>query len=231
MHTLLKPAKAPGGSARSGIIGVAIADADAGIREAMAWCINRMDHFRVARQFASAAEALAGLDSRLIQLILVSQNLPDKPGKVCLGELRAAAPSTACLLYSTYEDSEELFRSTPGGAGTYVLKRTSASEFLEPIAGALSEPNPTPQSMLDGVWQYFKHSLSSPPASDAAHELANLTRREEEVLALLGKGQPDKEIAEHLRISAHTVHGHVRKIFEKLGVHNRTEAVVRYLQK
>jgi len=137
----------------------------------------------------------------------------------------------ACLLYSTYEDSEELFRTTPGGAGTYVLKRTSATQFLEPISAALQESNPTPQMMLNGVWQYFKNTLATPPTAGFGHELANLTRREEEVLALLGKGQPDKEIADHLRISAHTVHGHVRNIFEKLGVHNRTEAVVRYLQK
>jgi DNA-binding NarL/FixJ family response regulator len=216
---------------QSNRIPVAVAEADSGIREALVWCLNRMEHFRCARVFASAAEALAGLDPELFRLILVSQNLPDKPGNVCLGELRGAAPMVACLLYSTYEDSEELFRSTPGGAGIYLLKRTSATEFLEPIASALMETNPTAQVMLNGVWQYFKNALSSPPTSGSGHELANLTRREEEVLALLGKGQPDKEIADHLRISAHTVHGHVRKIFEKLGVHNRTEAVVRYLQK
>ena len=232
LHTQVRPQKSrvqPIG--QSNRIPVAVAEADSGIREALVWSLNRMERFRCARVFASAAEALAGLDPELFRMILVSQNLPDKPGNVCLGELRGAAPTMACLLYSTYEDSEELFRSTPGGAGTYLLKRTSATEFLEPIAGALSEPNPTAQQMLDGVWQYFKNALSSPPTNGSGHKLANLTRREEEVLALLGKGQPDKEIADHLRISAHTVHGHVRKIFEKLGVHNRTEAVVRYLQK
>jgi DNA-binding NarL/FixJ family response regulator len=235
LHTFVRPTnqvlKAPSESLVADSIPVAIAEPDAGVRAALAWCINRMEHFYCARFFSSAAEALAGLDTGAFRLILASQNLPDKPGNVCLGELRDAAPAVACLLYSAYEDSEELFRTTPGGAGTYVLKRTSATQFLEPISSVLLEPNPTPQTMRNGVWQYFKNTLASPPASGLGHELANLTRREEEVLALLGKGQPDKEIADHLRISAHTVHGHVRKIFEKLGVHNRTEAAVRYLQK
>jgi len=64
-----------------------------------------------------------------------------------------------------------------------------------------------------------------------AHELVNLTPLEHEILDLLSKGHPDKEMAEILRISTWTVHGHLKKIFEKLGAHNRTDAVVKYLHK
>ena len=69
------------------------------------------------------------------------------------------------------------------------------------------------------------------PVSSAAPELALLTTREQEILELLGKGYLDKEIASVLRISAWTVRGHLKSIFERLRVHNRTEAVVKYLQK
>ena len=85
--------------------------------------------------------------------------------------------------------------------------------------------------MAPTVWQYFKDSLSSMPVGGAARQLANLTQREHEVLALLSKGQPDKEIADQLGISIYTVHEHVRNIFDKLGTHNRTEAAVKFLQK
>ena len=71
----------------------------------------------------------------------------------------------------------------------------------------------------------------SSPIGGAPHELANLTQREQEVLALLSKGHQDKAIAERLSISIYTVHVHVRNIFEKLGVHNRMGAVVKYFQK
>lgn len=85
--------------------------------------------------------------------------------------------------------------------------------------------------MAPAVWQYFKDSLISLPVGGAARQLANLTRREHEVLELLSKGHPDKDIADQLGISIHTVHEHVRNIFEKLGAHNRTEAAVKFLQK
>jgi DNA-binding NarL/FixJ family response regulator len=81
------------------------------------------------------------------------------------------------------------------------------------------------------VWEYFKSTIASIPIGSPARQSSHLTQREQEVLALLSKGQSDKEIAEWLRISIHTVHEHVRNIFEKLRVHNRTEAVVKFLQK
>jgi DNA-binding NarL/FixJ family response regulator len=85
--------------------------------------------------------------------------------------------------------------------------------------------------MATGVWRYFLEHVSRLPISSAGRSLTDLTQREHEVLALLSRGHPDKDIADRLAISVYTVHEHVRNIFEKLGVHNRTEAVVRFLQK
>ena len=85
--------------------------------------------------------------------------------------------------------------------------------------------------MADAAWQYFKDTVFSSPIGGSTQELTNLTQREHEVLALLSKGHQDKAIADKLRISVYTVHVHVRNIFEKLGVHNRTGAVVKYFQK
>ena len=210
---------------------VAIAESDAGIRQALVSCINHMERFCCAATFASAAEAVRELPRRPTALVLVSHSLADKPGTACLEELKVAAPGVAGLLYSVYEDSEELFRATPGGAGTYLLRRTPPTRFLEPITEVLARKNLSNEEMAVGVWQSFKSTVASLPIGGPARQLAHLTQREHEVLALLSKGQLDKEIAERLGISIYIVHEHVRNIFEKLGVHNRTEAVVKFLQK
>jgi DNA-binding NarL/FixJ family response regulator len=217
--------------AGTGSLKVAIAESDGGIRQALVWCINHMDGFCCEATFASAAEALRELPRRPACLVLVSHSLADKPGTDCLEELKVTAPGVAGLLYSVYEDSEEMFRATPGGAGTYLLRRTPPTQFLEPIAEVLARGNLSDEEMAAGVWQYFKNTVASLPIGGPPRQLTHLTQREHEVLALLSKGQLDKEIAERLGISIYTVHEHVRNIFEKLRVHNRTEAVVKFLQK
>ena len=145
--------------------------------------------------------------------------------------MKAVAPGITGLLYSVYEDSEELFRATPGGAGTYLLRRLPPTEFLEPIAGWLKQGRLLGEELAPAVWQYFKDGVASMPVGGSARQLANLTQREHEVLGLLSKGHPDKDIADRLDISVHTVHEHVRNIFDKLGAHNRTEAAVKFLHK
>jgi DNA-binding NarL/FixJ family response regulator len=210
---------------------VSVVESDAGIRQALEWCVNRMDGFRCAAVYASAAEALRESPRQRVHLALISHNLADQPGPVCLAELKAVAPQTAGLLYSVYEDSEELFRATPGGAGTYLLRRTLPHQFLDPVAGRLQSGPLLADELAPAAWQYFKDSVASMPVGQSARQLANLTQREHEVLALLSKGHPDKDIADRLGISIYTVHEHVRNVFEKLGAHNRTEAAVKFLQK
>jgi DNA-binding NarL/FixJ family response regulator len=210
---------------------VAIAESDTGIRRALEWSINQMDGLYCVAAFTSAEEALRDLRRWPIQLVLVSHNLSDRSGTACLETMKATAPDVAGLLYSVYEDSEELFRRTPGGAGTYLLRRTGPTEFLEPIRAWLKQGSLPGEQMASAAWQYFKDSVISMPVGGPARHLGSLTQREHEVLGLLSKGHPDKEIADQLGISVYTVHEHVRNIFDKLDAHNRTEAAVKFLQK
>lgn len=211
------------------VVRVAIAESDAGIRVALANCVNRMPGFECAAAFANSKDALDHAMHHALHLVLIGQNAAEKPGSVCLEELRSVAPAVAGLIYSVHEDSEELFRTTPGGAGYYLLKRVGPGDFLEPIVEVLEARSPG--KIIDAAWQYFKNTVFSSPIGGSTQELTNLTQREHEVLALLSKGQQDKAIADKLRISIYTVHVHVRNIFEKLRVHNRTGAVVKYFQK
>jgi len=208
---------------------VAIAEPDKGIRGALANCVNRMAGFECVAGFANLTNAVDYAQHHALHLVLIGQNAAERPGPFHIEELRSIAPGVAGLIYSVHEDSEELFRRTPGGAGYYLLKRVEPTEFLEPITKVLEARSPN--EITDAAWQYFKNTVFSSPIGRSTQELTNLTQREHEVLALLSKGQQDKAIADKLRISIYTVHVHVRNIFEKLRVHNRTGAVVKYFQK
>ena len=209
---------------------VALVESDRGLGEALGNCINQMDGFSCAAVFTTAAAALGTIPKLPVQLALVSSSLTDLAGAACLRELKLAAPSIAGLLYSVYEDSQELFKNTPGGATNYLLQRTEPAKFLEPIARMPDSRNLTDEATSAVVWDYFKRIFTLPPAG-FARVASNLTPREQDVIAALSKGFADKDIAGRLHISIHTVHEHVRNIFDKLGVHNRTEAVVKFLQK
>jgi DNA-binding NarL/FixJ family response regulator len=177
-HDIPRQPTANNFKAGTGSLEVAIAESDAGIRQALVWCIKQMDGVCCAATFASAAEALRELPRRPACLVLASQSLADKPGTACLEELKVTAPGVAGLLYSVYEDSEELFRATPGGAGTYLLRRTPPTRFLEPIAEVLARGTLCGEEMAARAWQYFKDTVASLPIGGPARELTHLTQRE-----------------------------------------------------
>ena len=212
-------------------LNVAIAESDPGIRHALAWCINQQEGFCCDTPFDSAATALKETPRQPIQLLLANQSLADLPGTVCLEQLRTLAPKVAGLVFSIYEDCDELFKCAPGGSVSYLFRRTLPTRILEPIAGDAQRKFLSRETIADRIRHYFQGTVATLPAGSLAQALTTLTQREHEILGLLSKGQPDKEIADLLRISTWTVHGHLKKIFEKLGVHNRTEAVLTYLHK
>jgi DNA-binding NarL/FixJ family response regulator len=218
-------------SAQPGRFRVGIVESDSGLREVLSWCINRQDGCCCAQTFASGGAALDEARQRSMDLLLVSQNLADKPGIACLNELAAVAPKIFGLLFSVFEDSEQLFEAAPGGAPCYVFRRTPPTKILVPIEAALKSGSHNRDQFNTSVRRYFQDVVISSPIHGPVNELSNLTPREHEILGLLSKGHPDKEIADFLRISTWTVHGHLKKIFEKLGAHNRTDAVVKYLNK
>jgi len=215
----------------TGRLQVLIAEPDDGLRLALADCINGMEGLYCSSTVGSVDEAIQQASRQPLHLLLAGQHLVDWPGRIWLEKLREVAPRVLGLIYSVHEDSQELFRATPGGAGAYLLRRTPSARFLDPLEGVLGQPELSQQDIAESIWQYFKNTVVSAANGSFADELTSLTQREREVLALLSRGHAHKFIAARLRLSAYTVHGHVRNIFEKLRVHNRVEAVVKYFQK
>jgi DNA-binding NarL/FixJ family response regulator len=210
---------------------VAIIESDAGIRHALAGIVNRHAGFRCTVTFESTAEALKALPCRRAHLLLVNHGLANRPGVAWQVDLPAIAPKVATLLYSVYEDSDQLFASVPGGAIGYFLKRLPPGRSLEPVAELAGKSNLASDELAACTLHYFRRLLLPVRDSGQIQELSKLTQREQEVLSLLSKGYLDKSIADTLRISIWTVHGHVKNIFQKLNVHTRIGAVLKFLQK
>lgn len=232
IHTLVKAPtsfcqKPPPHSAQ--VHRVLLLESDPGISRALGWILQQQGGFESFT--GDSEESLQpALKCQQPHLILANHLLAEQWGITADSELMAARPEAAIVTYSVYADSDHLFLATPGGAGVYVLNRVEPANLFAPILGGIGHPNSSAAEISRQVQSYFK-GLLQPPAMRGTGGLARLTRRERDVLALLSKGYIDKEIAPALGISPWTVRGHIKKIFERLNVHTRTEAVVQYLEK
>jgi DNA-binding NarL/FixJ family response regulator len=209
---------------------VLLVEADPGLRNALSQCITGHEGCRcVACPTGNAARRQRA--ARDAALCLVNRDLAGNMGLPNSAQIGTLAEGIPAVSYGVHMDSEELFALTPGGASGYVLKRTPPEHILEPVLEALSGARVTAETLLHNSESYFQRLLQSGPEEKASSKAGQLTQREQDVLNLMSKGYVDKEIAPALGISIWTVHEHVKRIFDKLQVHSRTEAVLAYLQK
>lgn len=152
-------------------------------------------------------------------------NLPGLSGVECVGKLKKAHPQLQFVMLTTYDDNEMVFNALRAGASGYLLKRSAAQELVDAITDVHRGGSPMSMQIARKVVTHF-HQLRQP-----AEDGEQLTAREQEILTLLSKGLPYKQIADQLCISPSTVHGHLHKIYGKMHVQSRTEAVVKFLNK
>ena len=138
--------------------------------------------------------------------------------------LKQAAPLILPVMLTTYEDTENIFAALAAGAAGYLLKRAPRSELLEAIREVRRGGSP----MTTHIARKVVKASPSPPAEGGGDTLST---REQEVLDLLSHGFLYKEIADKLGISYETVHTYIRRIYEKLQVRTRTEAVAKFLRR
>jgi DNA-binding NarL/FixJ family response regulator len=205
-------------------IKVAIVDDDEGIRASLAALIRKASAFTLAGEFADAETALKEIPRNPPDVILMDINLPGIKGVECVRQLKVAVPQVQFLMLTVYEDSDSLFNSLKAGASGYLLKRTASSRLLEAIRDVHAGGSPMTPQLARRVVQYF-----SRPEGDSL--VSRLTPGEKEFLRQLAQGYAYKEIADRLKISIDTVRSYVRTVYEKLHVHSRTEAVVKYIQR
>jgi DNA-binding NarL/FixJ family response regulator len=205
-------------------IKVSVVDDDEGIRTSLAALIRRAPNFKLVGDYADAESALKEIPRHPPDVVLMDINLPGMNGVECVRQLKAVAPSVQVLMLTVYEDSDSLFNSLKAGASGYLLKRTASERLLEAVRDVHAGGSPMTPQLARRVVQFFSKT------SGEQSSVAKLTPGEKEFLDQLAKGYAYKEIADRMNISIDTVRSYVRTVYEKLHVHSRTEAVVKYLR-
>ena len=206
-------------------ITVSIVEDNDQLRGTLARVIGRAEGFKFLSQYPNAEAALDGLPKDKPEVVLMDINLPGMNGVECVRQLKTAAPEIQVMMLTVYEDTENIFNALGAGASGYLLKRSKTAELLEAIREVHRGGSPMTTHIARKVTQSFlKAGQSSQPTE-------NLSQREQEVLDCLSQGLIYKEIAEKLGISYETVHTYIRRIYEKLQVRTRTEAVAKFLRR
>jgi DNA-binding NarL/FixJ family response regulator len=205
-------------------ISVSIVEDNEQLRGTLARVIGRADGFRFVSQYGDAESALEGLPKDKPEVVLMDINLPGMNGVECVRRLKQVAPGTQAVMLTVYEDTDNIFNALAAGASGYMLKRTKSAELLEAIKEVHRGGSPMTTHIARKVIQSFQKTGPS------SHPTENLSEREQEVLDCLSQGFLYKEIAEKLGISYETVHTYIRRIYEKLQVRTRTEAVAKFLK-
>jgi DNA-binding NarL/FixJ family response regulator len=206
-------------------ISVSIVEDNDKLRATLARVLNRAEGFRCLSQYANAEDALKDLPQIRPDVVLMDINLPGMNGVQCVRQLKTLLPQIQVMMLTVYEDTENIFNALAAGASGYMLKRTSSKELLEAIQDVQRGGSPMTMHIARKVVQSFQHTSASAQATE------NLSEREQQVLDLLSQGLMYKEIAEKLGISYETVHTYIRRIYEKLQVRTRTEAVAKFLRR
>jgi len=200
-------------------ISIAIVEDLEAVRNGLKDFISLSTDFLVVGVFKTGEEALKELPNITPDIVIMDINLPGMNGIECIRQVKDKSPQTQFMMFTVYENDEKVFEALKAGASGYLLKNTGLLEIVESV-----------KELYDG---------GSPMSANIARKLVNLVRntgkdtafmdvlspREKEILQLLAKGLLYKEISHQLQITTGTVRIHIHKIYEKLHVQNRTEAI------
>jgi DNA-binding NarL/FixJ family response regulator len=199
-------------------IRVLLADDHAVVREGFAAILGYQSDMEVVGQAADGAAAIALYRKLQPDLLLVDLRMPGQSGVEVITAIRSEHPAARAIVLTTFDGDEDIFRALEAGARGYLLKDSTTTELLEAIHAVYAGERRVPPEVAARL-------------VDRATSGPSLSTREIEVLRLVAAGKTNKEIASALFISEGTVKTHVNSIHEKLGVRDRTEAVMTALRR
>jgi DNA-binding NarL/FixJ family response regulator len=220
MQTENQPAPEPARNANK--IRVAIVEDDARLLATLARLLGTDHEFEFLGGFATTAAALEGIPRLNPDIVIMDINLPDVDGVECVRRLKEICPRPHVLMLTVYEDSDAVFSALRAGATGYLLKQTPFSEVLGALREIYGGGSPMSSHIARKVVQSFQESGA------ANRQVGGLSQREGEVLELIAQGYLFKEIADKLAVSFGTVHTYSRRIYEKLQVRSRAQAVAKF---
>jgi DNA-binding NarL/FixJ family response regulator len=208
----------------SEVIEVMIVEDDEAVRDGLRFLINGSEGYRCTASCCSAEDALVEVSRHQPGVVLMDINLPGMNGIECVVGIKNSFPDIQVMMLTVFDNADQIFKSLEAGATGYMLKKTPPAKLLEAITELVSGGSPMSGEIARKVVQTF----ARPVARNFPE--SNLTKREEEILAYLSKGYLYKEIAAELFISIEAVRTHIRKIYQKLQVRTRTEALLRSMK-
>lgn len=201
---------------------VSIIEDDVPAREILAEWIRRAEGFQCVSEHDSAESALEALPRQKPAVVLVDINLPNMNGIECIRRLKPVLPQTQFVMLTVYEDDNHIFKALAVGASGYLLKQTPRQMLLTALREVYAGGSPMSSSIARKVVQSFCRPVAGSGST------ASLSPREQEVLDLLARGFLYKEIADSLVLSVQTVNTYIRRIYEKLHVRSRAQAIAVY---
>lgn len=197
------------------------------VREGISSLLALSQDIEVVGAVGSAEEALTEIPAMMPDVLLLDVKLPNLNGVELIRRLQARGGLPPTLILTTFEDDELLFEGLKAGARGYLLKDISLEQLLEGIREIARGGSYVKPAVTERLLQVARKAEATP---HPAPPLALLTERETEVLRLLASGYSNREIARALLVSTGTVKNHVSSILGKLGVRDRTRAVLTGLQ-
>jgi DNA-binding NarL/FixJ family response regulator len=205
---------------------VAIVDDETELRESIIRYLNLSGDFHCVSDYARAQDALVGLPADAPAVVLMDIKMKGMNGIECVRRLKEKMPQVQVIMLTVFEDDELIFDALCAGATGYLLKSQPPEKLLEAIRDVLAGGSPMSASIARKVVQLLRKS-SRQEQADSADRIM-LSDRQRQVLDFLAAGQPYKLIADNMGVSIHTVRSYLRRTYEKLHVHSRTEAVAKY---
>jgi DNA-binding NarL/FixJ family response regulator len=202
---------------------ISIVEDEPTIRETLAFLLNGDEQFELVRTYPNAEAALEGLPADDPALVIMDIGLPGMTGIDCIRVLDGRLPGAQFLVYTMHDDDQRVFDALKAGANGYLLKTSTPDEIIEALHELLEGGAPMSTAVARRVINHFR------PMQDV-HSPANevLSDKEYGILQLLAEGLLYKEIADRMHITIGTVKQHIHRMYQKLHVQNRVEAVNRY---
>ncbi len=205
-------------------IRVLIVEDDEKIRESYVQLINDAEGMVCVADYKSCEDMFEDLENLLVDVLLMDIGLPGMSGIEGIKKVREIYPSVEILMLTVYDDDEKIFNSIYAGASGYILKNVSPEELIKAIQ-EIKSGAPMSAAIARRVLNFVRESGNTSHIQEF-----KLTPREVEILQLLIDGLSFKKIGDKLYISSFTVHSHIKRIYEKLHVHSKSEAVAKALK-
>lgn len=189
------------------------------VREGLNQFISLNPEFKVLDTYRTAEEAAHDIPLMKPDIVIMDISLPGMNGIECIREIKKKVPKTQFMMFTVYENDEKVFEALKAGASGYLLKNTGLVQLIEALKELYNGGSPMSSNIARKLVTEFRGQEKE------MTPVGVLSNRENEILQLLSKGLLYKEISDQLSISTGTVRQHIHKIYEKLHVQNRTEAL------